>query len=180
MSWILVKNLGNTSLDPRVRVFFVRSSRMLGLCRRSRGLIGIGSGVGWVSGMADRRRDDRGSALSMEACVQVQTWEREGNRRRNCSRLDPSTRSFLLDDRSFLYGLTDDSAAASVLSRRWASRSRSGPALYRRKPAVVPGSMRILRLPFDCDLLARSLRRNRYDHCRNQCDDCFHCQHAAS
>jgi len=37
MSWILVNSLGSTFLDPAVRVFFVRSSRRLGLCRRSRG-----------------------------------------------------------------------------------------------------------------------------------------------
>ncbi len=53
MSCILVNSLGSTFLDPRVRVFFVRNSRMLGLCRRSRGLIGIGSGAGRVSGMAE-------------------------------------------------------------------------------------------------------------------------------
>jgi hypothetical protein len=59
-----VNSLGNTFLDPVVRVFLVRSSRTLGLCRRSRGLIGIGSGVGWVSGMAGRERgDSRGATV---------------------------------------------------------------------------------------------------------------------
>ena len=48
MSCIFVNSLGSTFLDPRVRVFSVRSSHRLGLCPRSRGLIGIGSGVGWV------------------------------------------------------------------------------------------------------------------------------------
>ncbi len=56
ISWIFVNSLGSMFLDLVVRVFFVRSSRILTLCRRSRGLIGIGSGVGWVSGMAGRRR----------------------------------------------------------------------------------------------------------------------------
>ena len=56
MSWILVNSLGNTFLVPVVRVFFVRSSRTLGLCRRSRGLVGIGSGVGLVSATVGRRR----------------------------------------------------------------------------------------------------------------------------
>jgi len=56
MACRLVNSLGNTSLDPVVREFLVRSSHRLGLCRRSRGLIGIGSGVGWVSGMADSRQ----------------------------------------------------------------------------------------------------------------------------
>jgi len=58
----LVNSLGNTSLDPVVREFLVRSSHRLGLCRRSRGLIGIGSGVGWVSGMAGGRWGVLGSA----------------------------------------------------------------------------------------------------------------------
>ena len=62
MSWILVNSLGNTFLVPVVRVFFVRSSRTLGLCRRSRGLIGVGSGVGWVSDMAGGRWGVLGSA----------------------------------------------------------------------------------------------------------------------
>ena len=50
-----INSLGSRLLDPVVRVFSVHSSRMLRLCRRSRGLIGIGSGVGWVSGMAGQR-----------------------------------------------------------------------------------------------------------------------------
>src|SRR5947199_5708547 len=82
----LVSSLGNTFLDARVRVFFVRSPRTLRLCLRSRGLTGIGSGDWWVSGMAGSRRGDLGSACSLEACVQVQTWERDGNRRRNYCR----------------------------------------------------------------------------------------------
>src|SRR5712664_998681 len=52
----LVNSLGTTFLDPVVRVFFLRSFHTLRLCLRSRGLVGIGSGVGWVSGMAGRRR----------------------------------------------------------------------------------------------------------------------------
>ena len=36
--------------------------------------------------MARRRRDDLGSAWSLEDHVQVETWEREGNRRRNYCR----------------------------------------------------------------------------------------------
>ena len=57
-----INSLGSRLLDPVVRVFSVHSSRMLRLCRRSRGLIGIGSGAGWVSDMAGRRRRDLGSA----------------------------------------------------------------------------------------------------------------------
>ena len=56
MSCIFVNSLGSTFLDPWVRVFFVRSSRTLRPRRRSRGLIGIGSGDWWVSGMADSRQ----------------------------------------------------------------------------------------------------------------------------
>ena len=44
----------------------------------------------WVSGMADRRWDDLGSARSFDDYVQVQTWEREGNRRRNYCEEDPN------------------------------------------------------------------------------------------
>src|SRR5437667_12162285 len=58
MSWVFVNSLGSTFLDPGVRVSFVHSSRTSGLGQRSRGLIGIGSGVGWVSAMAGRRQDD--------------------------------------------------------------------------------------------------------------------------
>ena len=50
-----INSLGSRLLDPVVRVFSVHSSRMLRLCRRSRGLIGIGSGDWWVSGMAGSR-----------------------------------------------------------------------------------------------------------------------------
>ena len=59
MSCILVNSLGSTFLDLVVRVLFVHGSRTLRLCRRSRGLIGIGSGVGLISDMAGGRRDDR-------------------------------------------------------------------------------------------------------------------------
>ena len=62
MACRLVNSLGNTSLNPVVREFLVRSSHRLGLCLRSRGLIGIGSGDWWVSGMADSRQGVLGSA----------------------------------------------------------------------------------------------------------------------
>jgi len=47
--------LGSMFLGLVVRVFFVRNSRRLGPCRRSRGLIGIGSGGTWISDTAGRR-----------------------------------------------------------------------------------------------------------------------------
>src|SRR5437667_7544805 len=91
-----INSLGSRLLDPVVRVFSVHSSRMLRLCRRNRGLVGIGSGAGWVSGMAGRRRGDLGSAWSFDDYVEVQTWERERNRRRNYSRAGPQiSRSFV-------------------------------------------------------------------------------------
>ena len=62
MSWIFVNSLDSMFLDPVVRVFFVRSSRRLGLCLRSRGLIGIGFDETWISDLACKRRDDLGSA----------------------------------------------------------------------------------------------------------------------
>ncbi len=52
MSCVLVNSLGSMLLALVVRVFFGRSSRRLVLYLRSRGLVGIGSGVGWVSGIA--------------------------------------------------------------------------------------------------------------------------------
>jgi hypothetical protein len=74
MSWIFVNSLGSTFLDLLVRVFLVRDSRILTLRLRGRGLIGIGSGVGWVSGMAGRRRGGGlGSAWPIEEGLQVET-----------------------------------------------------------------------------------------------------------
>ena len=57
-----IKELGSTFLNRVVRVFFVRSSRILGLCRRSRGLIGIGSGAWLVSRTVGRMWDGLCSA----------------------------------------------------------------------------------------------------------------------
>lgn len=91
MSWIFVNSLGSTFPVPWVRVFLVHNSRRPGLGQQSRGLIGIGSGVGRVSGMAGRRRDDLCSPWSLRDYVRVETWEREGKYRRKYCQEDPSS-----------------------------------------------------------------------------------------
>jgi hypothetical protein len=69
----LVNSLGSTFLDPVARGFFRRNSRRLTRGQRSRGLTGIGSGFGWVSGIDGRRRGVLRSARSIEEVDLLQT-----------------------------------------------------------------------------------------------------------